>query len=108
MHDREVAMNKPKRVSALLAINCRYLGPTNFKGSRVVATTANGHRKVVPFDDTHGRVHAYQLAAVALARELGWLDEDRLGSVSMAVGSMPKGYVFVFADRDATFTASEV
>lgn len=55
-----------------MSIITKYLGPTNTKGGRIKATTGNGKHSVTipyPYEDSR---NAHALAALALARKLGW------------------------------------
>ena len=77
------------------AIVTKYLGPTNFRGSRVKATCAAGSL-TLSWDDALDVDGNHDAAALALATKLGWRG-DRYGK--MAGGGLPKGdgsvYVFV-------------
>lgn len=64
------------------AILTRYLGPTDHRGARIVATadtaTQDG-RLVLPFPYERSGIDAHRPAAEALAARLGWLrDGSRL------------------------------
>lgn len=80
-------MDKP----AMIAIETRYIGPTDRRGSRVAATTANGHRMVIAYDPSRSQQDAHRKAAECLAREMGWTGK-------LVCGSTKAGYVFVFVD----------
>ena len=81
-------------VYARQSIEVRYLGPTNHRGSRWVATSASGHRLVVPQDYALDPSDNAASAALALARKLGWDDSP------MFLGSTKRGFVAVLADAD--------
>jgi hypothetical protein len=77
------------------AIQVKFLGPTNIRGSRYKATCASG-------SITLGVDHALHLeqnaarAAVALCNKLGWSGLPY--GDELIVGGLPNGsYVFVFA-----------
>lgn len=53
------------------AIRTRYLGPTDSKGSRVVASCAAG-RRIVPWDHAQDPEGNHRLAARLLASRLDW------------------------------------
>jgi hypothetical protein len=58
----------------MITITTRYSGPTNTRGSRVIATaTVNGHRHSarVPFDHAAGIYGTHVQAARALGEKLG-------------------------------------
>jgi len=81
----------------MVAIETKYLGPTNHKPSRIVATTANGQRLVISKaqiddDDTY-IVHLR--AAQMLRDQSGWVGR-------LVGGSTKRGYVFVFTEDGTT------
>lgn len=55
------------------AIITRYAGPTNTRGSRIIAT-AYGKRVTFPWDYAESVDDNHALAAVYAARKLGWND----------------------------------
>jgi tripartite-type tricarboxylate transporter receptor subunit TctC len=72
------------------SIETKYAGPTDTRGSRIIATTANGHHRLtVSYDDSLSSEGAHAAAALALARKLGWTGE-------LVAGSTRTGYVFVW------------
>ena len=76
------------------AIETRYVGPTDTKGSRIIATTGSGHHKLAipyPYELSGEACHA--AAAEALATKLGWLNGRKL-----VCGETRKGYCFVLVD----------
>lgn len=74
----------------MIAIETRYLGPTNTRGSRIKAT-ANGYSVTVPYPyNKRTGAEAHSVAALALCRKVGWADD-------LIAGSTDRGYVFVFA-----------
>lgn len=76
----------------LVAIETRYLGPTNHKPSRIVAETCNGHRLVAPYDSVRGDGYdAHRRAAMMLADKLEW----RRPGLFWHGGGTKAGYVFV-------------
>ena len=70
------------------SIQTRYLGPTNHRGARIVATTPGGHRLTRPWDYALSGENNDRLAAEALAAKLGW-------PTIKAGGSTKDGYVWV-------------
>ena len=56
----------------MIAIEVKYLSPTNFRGSRYVASTCNGHRLVVSNNDNLTPEFNALAAARALANNAGW------------------------------------
>ena len=63
-----------------MGIETRYLGATNFRGARVVASTGEpGERVVVNWDFALDSEPNYRRAAVALVEKLGWSAESTVG-----------------------------
>lgn len=75
----------------MIAITTRFLGPTNTKGARIVAETANGHRIVRPYDCAGSSTARHAQVACELARSLQWSPEV------LFEGGTKNGSVFVFA-----------
>lgn len=79
------------------AIQTHYLGPTNTRGSRIVATAerqpAKPWRVVIPYD--HRADDPHKVAALALCKRLGWHG-------TLIQGGLPNGdsvFVFYHGDR---------
>jgi hypothetical protein len=83
------------------AITTKYLGATNFRGSRIKATCQAGSITVA-WDDALDVDANHVKAAKALADKLDW-DTTTYGS--MYYGALPDntGYAFVFAGRSNQF-----
>jgi len=75
------------------AIETRYFGPGNVRGTRIIATTASGVRHTIgyPYELSGEAVH--RKAAEELRDKLGWKGR-------MVAGSTKAGYVFVFVDGE--------
>ena len=75
------------------AITTRYKGPTDTKGSKIIATAEGGHKVTIsyPYELSGEDVHAK--AAICLCLKLGWKGE-------LIGGGTDKGYVFVFANGE--------
>lgn len=71
------------------AISVRYSGPTNTRGSKMIATSASGHRIMHPYEHGLDVAENAAQAAKALARKLGWKGV-------MVGGGTKDGFVFVF------------
>lgn len=69
------------------AIQTTYKGPTNYRGSRVIARCDAG-RVVVPWDYALNASANHEAAARALASKLGWAWEHVGGGIG-------NGYVWV-------------
>ena len=76
--------------NARQAITTRYAGPTNTRGSRIIATTASGLRRTVRYDYALNSSENHCAAALALAESLGWLNR-----ATPAFGATKDGYVLV-------------
>lgn len=66
---------------ARMAITTKYLGPTNFRPSRIAAKCEAG-RIVVVWDGALGIADNHAAAVRALAVKLGWGGTWRLGSIA--------------------------
>lgn len=79
------------------AITTKYVGPTNFRGSRVIAKTASGLRITRDWDDALNIDENHLKAAQALAEQMGWTGH-------WFGGSMDVGNCYVLADGAESFT----
>jgi len=80
------------------AIVTKYLGPTDYRGSRIKAT-ADAGTITVPYDYALSNEALHRVAADALVEKLGWgylASEFYLVAGGLATG----GYAFVFAPKD--------
>jgi hypothetical protein len=77
-------------VYARQAIETRYLGPTNHRGSRVVATYDGGNT-YTEWNDVLDVLPNHTAAAQRLAEKLGWPGPFH-------VGGTKRGYVFVHVE----------
>jgi hypothetical protein len=76
------------------AISTHYLGPTDYRGSRIVATAEGGdrpHKVTIPYPHELSGEACFALAAEVLCRRMGWTQHGALVG-----GGTDKGYVFVF------------
>lgn len=75
------------------AIICKYIGPTNTRGSRIRAK-CNAGSLSIPYPHELSGQAVYRAAAESLASKLGWIG-DKYGH--LVGGGLPSGgYVFVF------------
>lgn len=74
-------------------ITTKYLGPTNYRGSRIKASTTTGVHITRPFNHVHSDVKVHAVVAMELAKSLGWEGQ-------MIAGDTPTGYVFVFSSGE--------
>ena len=77
--------------SAMKAIMTKYKGPTDTRGSRIIASDCDGNRISIgyPYELSGEAVH--RKAAEALRDKMGWTGELNGGAVK-------SGYCFVFTD----------
>lgn len=75
------------------AITTKYLGPTNYRGSRVVAK-CQAKRLTVSWDDALNAEQNYNAAARMLAERLGWHGTWHGGALPDGTGN-----VYVCAER---------
>lgn len=73
------------------SISTKYVGPTNTRGSRVIATSASGHRMIVEWDDAINIDANHEAAAFALVSKLQWCG-------SWVGGATKDGFCFVCTD----------
>ncbi len=73
------------------AIKTTYKGPTDSRGSRIIASDEDGNRVTIsyPYELSGEAVH--RKAAEALCAKMEW-------NGNLAGGSLKNGYVFVFVD----------
>lgn len=78
----------------MVAIQTKYLGASNTKGSRIKAFTSNGHNVTIPFphEFSHEECHFQAVKALVEKYGLGW------DISNMRFGGAKDGYVFCFAD----------
>jgi hypothetical protein len=71
------------------AIVTKFVGPTNTKGSKIIASDMDGNQISVPYDDSLNSDKMHDKAAIALCHKMQW------GGM-LASGSLKNGYVYVF------------
>ena len=74
--------------SRRVAITTRYLGPTNFRGSRIKAFTESGRSITIDCNDALSVEDNHRAAARALQAKMGWTDD-------LIEGGIATGYVYV-------------
>ena len=74
------------------AIKTKYKGPTNTRGSRIIASDEDGNKVTIsyPYELSGEAVH--RKAADALCAKMGWTG-------NLVSGSLKNGYVFVFTGQ---------
>ena len=71
------------------AIETRYAGPTDTRGSRIIATDSDGNRAVISYPHELSGEAVHRAAADALCTKMHWAGQ-------MVGGCTKRGYVFVF------------
>lgn len=80
----------------MIAIETRYVSPTNTRGSRIIAR-ADTNRVSIPYPHELSGQAVHEKAAYALCAKMNWTGK-------LAGGGIKNGYVFVFTDTDSTQT----
>lgn len=81
------------------AITTKYLGPTDFKGSRISATDGDGNRVSVPYEYALNSDGNHIAAATALCEKMKW--KGTLVHGGLLKNGRSVGEVFVwYSDRD--------
>ena len=89
-------LNHDKKGKAMKAITVKYLGPTNFRGSRLRAFDSDGNSVTIPFPHNLHHDYAYREAAKELCRKMKWHGK-------LCEGGTKEGSVFVFVNDTDTF-----
>ncbi len=71
------------------AIMTTYHGPTNTRGSRIIATDGDRNRVTIPYPHELSGEACHRKAAEALKDKMGWKGK-------LIGGGLKNGYVFVF------------
>lgn len=84
--------NEIKGGCDMIAIQTKYLGATNCKGSRIKAFTSNGHSCTIPYDYglSDEKLHFKAVQAMVKKHGLDW------NISTMNYGGVKGGYVFTF------------
>ena len=75
------------------AITTRYLGPTNYRGSRIVASDEDGHRAFVSYLCERSLDQNHDAAAISLCKKMAWYG-------TLVRGRIEHGNVYVFVEDD--------
>lgn len=75
------------------AITTKYVGPTNTKGGRIIASTESGIRHTISYPHELTEEAGHRKAAQELSDKLNW-------SGKLVAGGMRKGYCFVRLDGE--------
>ena len=71
------------------AITTKYIGPTNFRGSRVKASDGDGNSYTMAWDAAYGAESNHRAAVQSLCAKMGWHG-------SLVGGETAKGQVWVW------------
>ena len=85
-------------MNAYQAIETKYHGATNTKGSRISATAASGIKVYIDYPHELSGVDCHARAAEKLARKLEWLKLGEEFEGNYIAGGTRSGYVFVQAN----------
>lgn len=87
-------ITKPNQTTKMRAIVTKYHGPTNTRGSRIIARAEGVKPLPIPYPHELSGEACHRAAAVALCIRQGWPTE-------LASGGLPdqSGYVFCFRDQ---------
>lgn len=100
-HDMNAKAAPLKNPITGVAIETHYVGPSNFRGARIVASTESGQRITRSYDHALNSGENHEAAARALADKMGWGGE-------LMGGGTKKGYCFVFVEGTRTFDKEKI
>jgi hypothetical protein len=80
------------------AITTKYVGPTNTRGARIIASDGDGNRVTVAYDYNMHNDKAHSAAARALCEKMGWHGV-------LIAGGTTTGYVYVWLPESVPFSA---
>lgn len=72
------------------AITTEFFGPTNTRGSRIVARDSDNNRVSIGYPHELSGSNAHAMAAIALCSKMNWHG-------TLVCGATKKGYVFVWS-----------
>ena len=75
------------------AILTRYKGPTDRRGSRIIATDSDNNRVVIPYPHELNSEGAHRKAAEALRDKMQW-------NGKLTGGGLKNGYAWVFCEEN--------
>ena len=75
------------------AITVKYVGPTNFRGSRLIASDGDHNKITISYPHKLSGSACYAKAAVALCKKMGWTG-------TLISGGTKDAEVFVFSHSD--------
>lgn len=75
------------------AILTKYIGPSNTKGGRIIASDCDGNKVTISYpDEISGYEECHRVAAEKLCAKMQWKGE-------MVAGAIKGGYAFVFTGK---------
>ncbi len=74
------------------SIFTKYLPATNFRGSRIKATSSGGYSLITGWDDSIGTEENHNIAAIMLCQKLSWTGKLAVGANKAGNGNI---YVFI-------------
>lgn len=74
------------------AIECKYIGPSNVKGSRIKAYDCDNNSVTIGYPHELSGEEVYKAAAIKLCEKMKW-------STDLIGGGTKNGYVFVFKNQ---------
>lgn len=77
----------------MIAIETKYSGPTNTRGSRIVAFTCNGHRLSMHYDDGKNAEENHRYVAMQLMKKMAW------DNYEIVTGGTKTGYCHIMLDK---------
>jgi hypothetical protein len=83
-------LRRTREIRTMKAITTKYKGPTDSKGSRIIASDEDGNRAVISYPYELSGEAVYRKAAETLRDKMGWTGQ-------LIGGEIKDGYVFVFA-----------
>ncbi len=76
------------------AIETKYHGPSNIRGSRISASDQDGNRVILSYDSSLNSSENHRAAALALIRKMAW--DKTSGYEGIVGGALAHSYVWVF------------
>ena len=73
------------------AIFTKYVGPTNTRGSRIIASDSDGNKVTISYPYELSGEDVHRKAANALCSKMNWTG-------NLVAGGTKTGYVFVFSE----------
>jgi hypothetical protein len=88
------------------SIRTRYYGPTNTRGSRIVADDGDGNRVTMPYPHELSGDEVHRVVAEALRQKMGW-GLTNAGALPLVGGGYRGDMYWVFVTQDGIPRASD-